>query len=102
MESNKSADVVAEPTMEAETAATSGAVHDSILIDYEPAEDATGERSDTSPETAVVMKTVDLDADTHAEDEVTNVAADERADKSVEPVTVAGPDHSDVDKHVMN
>jgi len=102
MESNKSADVAAEPEMEAETAATSGAVQDTILIDDEPAEDDTGERSDTSPETAVVMKTVDLDADIHAEDEVTNVAADERADKFIEPVTVAGPDHSDVDKHVMN
>lgn len=99
---NKSANAPAGPEVKAETAASSGAVHDTIQIGDEPADHALEERSDTSPEAIAMGKTIDADADTHTEDEVAKVCANGRTDKSIEPDAVAGPDHRNLDNHVMN
>lgn len=99
---NKSADAPAGPEVEAETAASSGAVHDTIQIVDESADNALEERSDTSPEAIAMTQTIDADADTHTEDEVAEVGANVRTDKSIEPDAVAGPDHRNIDNHIMN
>lgn len=88
VESNKSADVAAEPDVEAETAATSGAIQDAIVIDDGLADHAVRERSDTSNEPGAVTETVQLDADTHTDgpdddDRVMHNAVDAPADVSM-------------------
>lgn len=97
---NKCADAPAGPQVETETVATSGAVHDIILIDDEPTENAMEERTDTSSEPGAVTKTADVDA--HTEDEVADVGTDGRTDKLMEPDAIAGPDHAEIDNHGMN
>lgn len=99
---HKSADAPAGPEVEADTAASSGAVHNTIQVVDEPADNALEERSDTSPEAIAMRQTIDADANTHTEDEVAEVGANGRTDKSIEPDAVAGPDHRNIDDHVMN
>ena len=88
VEFNRSPDTPAEPEVEAETAATSGAIQDAIVIDDGLADNAVRERSDTSIEPGAVTETVDVDAGTHTDgpdvdDCAMNKAADASADVSV-------------------
>ncbi|GAB7333787.1 hypothetical protein MBLNU13_g05305t1 [Cladosporium sp. NU13] len=85
---NDSAEVFAGPEMETEAAATSGAVHDSIVIDDDPAEKALDEES--TNKSVAMAGLVEADTDRDTADKITDVSANERPDTSLEPGASAG------------
>lgn len=72
---NNSAEVTAEPGVEVETAATSESVHDIIVIDDAPAEDALEERADAPFDPVTSAKPTGFETDTQTADEVADVAS---------------------------
>ncbi|KAM0703104.1 hypothetical protein Q7P35_009802 [Cladosporium inversicolor] len=84
---NNSAEVTAEPGVEVETAATSESVHDIIVIDDAPAEDALEERADAPFDPVTSAKP-------------TGRGFNKRSNTSLEPSASTGPEHLDVGEHV--
>lgn len=97
---NKSADAPAEPDAEAETAATSGAVNNTIAIDDEPAENTLEERTDALLGSGTTARPTDADTDRLNADELADVVSDERAGTSLESRASTGPEHADVDERI--
>lgn len=91
---NNSAELNAEPDVEAETTARREPVHDTIVIDDAPAEDALEERPDAPLEPGTTAKSTSENTDTHTADDVADLAADEP------PST--GPEDVDLDEHLSN
>jgi hypothetical protein len=97
-----SAEVAVEPDMEAETMATSEPVHDIIVVPGVPAEHALEERAGAPLELETTAKSTGTGTDTHAVDEVADVASDDRLDMSLEPGPSKGPEDAGIGGRVLD
>lgn len=86
MELNKSVEVADELEVVADTAATSEAVDDIIVIDDAPAQSDLDEHADTFLEPGTTANSVDKDEGTCTVDKVLDITADEHPDTSLEAV----------------
>lgn len=99
---DNSAEVTAEPDVEVETTATREPIHDTIVIDDAPVEDALEERPDVPLEPRTTTKLTSADTNTHTAGDFSDLAADERSDTSLRPGASTGPENVDVGESLSN